>query len=96
MQASMQKEHWKNVYVCPAIGLQLRLICRSCTPSQVVDTANPPSKQQDSELLKFTGPTDSVFLNAPEYLELDVGTGKFPGIVLNSQISSIPCMPCAL
>mmetsp|Transcript_30045 Transcript_30045/g.77095 ORF Transcript_30045/g.77095 Transcript_30045/m.77095 type:complete len:372 (+) Transcript_30045:342-1457(+) len=42
---------------------------------KVVDAANPPSKEQTSESLSFSGPTDSVFLEAPEYLELDVGTG---------------------
>lgn len=42
---------------------------------KVVDTAHPPEVKLESELMDFSGPTDRVFLNAPEYLELDVGTG---------------------
>ena len=43
---------------------------------QVADLKSPPKKVQEAELVKFSGPVDSVYLEAPEYVELDVGTGK--------------------
>lgn len=42
---------------------------------KVVDANAPPSKTQEAEAVTFAGPVDSVYLKAPEYVELDVGTG---------------------
>ena len=44
---------------------------------QVKDPNNPTKQKEDRELIKFTGPADSVYLKARDYVELDVGTGKF-------------------
>ena len=43
---------------------------------QVADPKNPTKKREDRELVKFDGPMDSVYLNARNYVELDVGTGQ--------------------
>ena len=43
--------------------------------SQVVDANKPAEKQEERDLVSFEGPTDSVYLGAPEHVELDVGTG---------------------
>ncbi len=40
------------------------------------DPKNPQKQKEDRELIKFTGPTDSVYMKARDYVELDVGTGK--------------------
>jgi len=42
----------------------------------VKDPKNPQKQKEDRELIKFTGPTDSVYMKARDYVELDVGTGK--------------------
>ena len=42
---------------------------------QVVDANNPAEKKEDRDAVNFEGPTDSVYLGAPEHVELDVGTG---------------------
>jgi hypothetical protein len=39
------------------------------------DPANPEKKVEDRESFGFDGYVDSVFLGAPEHMELDVGTG---------------------
>lgn len=44
---------------------------------QVKDPNNPTKQKEDRELIKFTGPADSVYLKARDYVELDVGTGEF-------------------
>ena len=44
---------------------------------QTKDANSPPEAKEERESLDFTGPTDSVYLDAPGYVELDVGTGKF-------------------
>lgn len=44
---------------------------------QVKDPNNPTKQKEDRELIKFTGPADSVYLKARDYVELDVGTGDF-------------------
>jgi len=36
---------------------------------------NPVEKVEDRDAISFDGPMDSVYLNAPEHVELDVGTG---------------------
>ncbi len=41
------------------------------------DPKNPQKQKEDRELIKFTGPTDSVYMKARDYVELDVGTGKY-------------------
>ena len=43
---------------------------------QVKDPNNPTKQKEDRELIKFTGPADSVYLKARDYVELDVGTGE--------------------
>ena len=50
--------------------LTLDLMC-----CKVVDANNPAEKTEDRDVLSFEGPTDSVYLGAPEHVELDVGTG---------------------
>ncbi|KAL0020803.1 hypothetical protein WJX79_006148 [Trebouxia sp. C0005] len=42
---------------------------------KVKDPKNPQKQKEDRELIKFTGPTDSVYMKARDYVELDVGTG---------------------
>jgi glucose-6-phosphate 1-epimerase len=42
---------------------------------QVADANNPAEKKEERDVLSFEGPTDSVYLGAPEHVELDVGTG---------------------
>ena len=43
---------------------------------QVKDPKNPTKQKEDRELVDFTGPADSVYLKARDYVELDVGTGE--------------------
>lgn len=43
---------------------------------QVADPNNPSKKAQKEEVLTFNGPMDSVYLEAPDNVELDVGTGQ--------------------
>ncbi|KAK9810265.1 hypothetical protein WJX72_007647 [[Myrmecia] bisecta] len=42
---------------------------------KVKDPNNPVEKVEDREEITFTGPMDSVYLGAKDYVELDVGTG---------------------
>eukprot|EP00192_Tetraselmis_astigmatica_P010625 CAMPEP_0117675732 /NCGR_PEP_ID=MMETSP0804-20121206/15772_1 /TAXON_ID=1074897 /ORGANISM="Tetraselmis astigmatica, Strain CCMP880" /LENGTH=353 /DNA_ID=CAMNT_0005484775 /DNA_START=124 /DNA_END=1185 /DNA_ORIENTATION=- len=42
---------------------------------KTADPSNPASKKQDGNEVTFAGPVDSVYLEAPDYVELDVGTG---------------------
>jgi glucose-6-phosphate 1-epimerase len=44
------------------------------------DANSPPEVQEEREAVDFTGPVDSVYLDAPGYVELDVGTGAAVGI----------------
>ena len=40
-----------------------------------MDANNPAEKKEDRDSVNFEGPTDSVYLGAPQHVELDVGTG---------------------
>ena len=42
----------------------------------MVDANNPAEKKEERDIVSFEGPTDSVYLSAPEHVELDVGTGS--------------------
>lgn len=39
------------------------------------DANNPPQVKETRSSIDFTGPVDSVYLDTPNYVELDVGTG---------------------
>ncbi len=54
---------------------------------QVVDANNPAEKKEDRDAVNFEGPTDSVYLKAPEHVELDVGTGII-GVVMHLLLTS--------
>ena len=41
----------------------------------MVDANAPPTKTEDRDAVTFSGPVDSVYLGARDYVELDVGTG---------------------
>ena len=43
---------------------------------KTVDANNPARKHEDREAVTFAGPVDSVYLSAPDYTQLDVGTGE--------------------
>ena len=43
---------------------------------QVPDPKNPVKSTEQREQVTFTGPVDSVYLKAKDYVELDVGTGQ--------------------
>jgi len=47
---------------------------------KVKDAENPPKAPDTNEVVKFKGPVDSVYLDAGDYVELDVGTGAAVGI----------------
>lgn len=47
---------------------------------QTKDASKPPSQKETREVVDFTGPVDSVYLDAPGYVELDVGTGASSGL----------------
>lgn len=51
---------------------------------KVVDANNPPRQVDDREEVAFTGPVDSVYLKAKDYVELDVGTGAAVAITSNN------------
>ena len=55
------------------------------------DPKNPQKQKEDRELVKFTGPTDSVYLKARDYVELDVGTGKQSLQLLTQSITVCTC-----
>lgn len=42
---------------------------------QTKDATDPPSTKEERKAVDFTGPVDSVYLDTPGYVELDVGTG---------------------
>lgn len=42
---------------------------------QTKDANNPPEAKEERKAVDFTGPVDSVYLDSPGYVELDVGTG---------------------
>lgn len=42
---------------------------------QVPNPEEPKTKEEDREVVSFSGPVDSVYLKAKDYVELDVGTG---------------------
>ena len=44
-----------------------------------MDANNPAKKTEDREEVTFSGPVDSVYLKAKDYVELDVGTGAWLG-----------------
>jgi glucose-6-phosphate 1-epimerase len=39
------------------------------------NATDPPSAKEERKAVDFTGPVDSVYLDTPGYVELDVGTG---------------------
>ena len=43
---------------------------------QVPDVNNPEEKKEDREFVTFDGPVDSVYLDAPDRIVLEVGTGE--------------------
>lgn len=65
---------------------------------KTVDPKNPAKKTEDREEITFTGPTDSVYLKAKDFAELDVGTGaavtftsnNFSDIVVWSPWTAMP------
>jgi len=54
--------------------------------AQVEDANNPAEKKEDRDAVNFEGPTDSVYLKAPEHVELDVGTGAVASLCACSRI----------
>ncbi|KAI7846343.1 hypothetical protein COHA_000180 [Chlorella ohadii] len=50
---------------------------------KTVDPKNPVQKTEEREEVTFSGPTDSVYLKAKDYVELDVGTGAAVTITSN-------------
>jgi len=48
---------------------------------KVPDVNNPVKGKEEREWVQFDGPVDSVYLNAPERVSLDVGTGAAVDIV---------------
>jgi Aldose 1-epimerase len=58
-----------------AAGLAAR-VPRCLCVLQTKDANSPPEVQEEREAVDFTGPVDSVYLDAPGYVELDVGTGE--------------------
>ncbi|EIE26552.1 apospory-associated protein C [Coccomyxa subellipsoidea C-169] len=42
---------------------------------KVPNPEEPETKEEDREVVSFSGPVDSVYLKAKDYVELDVGTG---------------------
>ncbi|CAL8466860.1 g6396 [Coccomyxa elongata] len=42
---------------------------------KVANPEEPATKEEDREVVTFSGPVDSVYLKAKDYVELDVGTG---------------------
>lgn len=51
---------------------------------KTVDANNPPTKTEDRDEIAFTGPVDSVYLEARDHVELDVGTGAAVAITSNN------------
>ena len=45
---------------------------------------DPAKKTEDREAISFDGPMDSVYLGAPEHVQLDVGTGALTTYPLSS------------
>ena len=43
---------------------------------QVPDANNPVKRKEERQFVEFDGPADSVYLNVPDRLVLEVGTGK--------------------
>ncbi|KAI3432413.1 hypothetical protein D9Q98_003967 [Chlorella vulgaris] len=50
---------------------------------KVADPSNPTKKKEEREEVTFDGPTDSVYLKARDYVELDVGTGAAVTVTTN-------------
>lgn len=51
---------------------------------KTVNANNPPKKVEERDSINFTGPVDSVYLKAKDYVELDVGTGAAVAISSNN------------
>ncbi|KAL4856677.1 putative glucose-6-phosphate 1-epimerase [Chlorella vulgaris] len=51
--------------------------------AKVADPLNPTKKKEEREEVTFDGPTDSVYLKARDYVELDVGTGAAVTVTTN-------------
>ena len=45
---------------------------------QTKDANAPPEATEDRKAVEFAGAVDSVYLDTPGYVELDVGTGVDP------------------
>lgn len=45
------------------------------------DVNNPVKKKEEREWVTFEGPADAVYINAPDRVSLDVGTGAAVQIV---------------
>jgi glucose-6-phosphate 1-epimerase len=50
---------------------------------KTADPKKPVEKKEEREEVTFTGPTDSVYLKAKDYVELDVGSGAAVTITSN-------------
>lgn len=68
--------------LCMLIALQTQQNSCKFTPDcdlcqlQVPDPKNPVKSTEQREQVTFSGPVDSVYLKAKDYVELDVGTGQ--------------------
>ena len=51
------------------------------TATQVPDVNNPVKRKEERDSVTFEGPSDAVYINAPERVALDVGTGAAVQIV---------------
>ena len=61
--------------------------------AQTVDANSPPKKRLAEEWLPFAGPVDSVFPGAPDFLELDVGTGAAVALTANGWPDAVVWSP---
>lgn len=57
---------------------------------QTKDATDPPSTKEERKAVDFKGPVDSVYLDTPGYVELDVGTGAE---TVNKARVEFPCPP---
>ena len=47
------------------------------------DAENPVKKKEERKYVEFDGPADSVYLNVPDRLVLEVGTGQISSHLLH-------------
>ena len=85
-------------------GAARQCVCRSSarprahpaplpSAAQTVDANNPPKKRLAEEWLPFAGPVDAVFPGAPDFLELDVGTGAAVALTANGWPDAVVWSP---